>query len=105
MATIQPAVDEFSTTKDVLDAVDAPAMQGGQNLTDTGRILALAEANKDSERKLTQAKVDLALLRSQVGGSPMVNAKALLAESFKWLEAFEATVELRQRIKLFLEAK
>lgn len=74
----------------------------GQNLTTVGQILRLAEINGELQAAIDRKNLEILQMQRTLGTDAMTTAKGLLAESFKWLQSFNATAPLRQRIKLFL---
>lgn len=97
----KPASDVF--THDDMDGVDAPttvvASGGVQYLTVKGRLIALA-GQRDTAIQEAATK-----LLNQPDPDALIRAKTLLSESFKWLDGFQQTADLRQRIILFMEGK
>lgn len=89
---------------EALDAFDVPrfAPNTGDTLSLAGRMGITLDKCAKLQASLDEA---LAMPVTVPEGESLNVARALLARSFKFLLAFDSTAELRQDIKLFMDAK
>lgn len=86
---------------DLLKIPDMVVDAGGtpQPLTLSGRVAKIVTDRDALEVRAIAAET--ALQRN--GPEALLEAKVLLAEAFKWLQALENSVDIRQKIILFME--
>lgn len=98
--------DNPESLHQMLDEAGIPRIvalgEGSGQLTVAGRLQLLGEKTKHAEDAAATSTAALETIRVDPG-ERMLKARQLLAQSFKYLQGFEGTADLRQQIKLFLE--
>ncbi len=95
--------DKTTMLQELLDKANVPSFlptgDGGTvALNEIGRVTLALTERKQLMDVATEANVEVATPQ-------IVEARALLAETFKWLMVTDSTASLRQRIKLFLNKR